>query len=242
MRFSGVPNPAHVVDPSRVVLNSNPDLVGGAVIVNLLPGVQGLIPIHDSDDQLILYADSETAGTFWSPTLAGNKGDSFANFWSLGTNSSILVGGPYLVRSADLTGTTLALRGDLKTDVRLTVIAPKAVRKITWNGYDATPDLSLSRAVSSSGVFVTDLHTRHDLDGIRIPRLTGWKYKDNLPEIGKGYNDTHWTYANHIKTNLPLKPLYGDGRVLYGCDYGLCVLVHLLVIDAYFHRLAVRMR
>ena len=228
MRFSGVPNHAHVVDPPRVVLNSDPDLVRGAVIVNVLPGVDGLVTIYDSDQQLVLYADSGTAGTFWSPTLAGDQRDPFANFWSIGTNSSILVGGPYLVRSAELTGTTLALRGDLKTDVRLTVIAPKTVRKITWNGYDATPDLASSKAVSSSGVFVADLRTRHDLDGIRIPRLTGWKYKDSLPEIGRGYNDSHWTYANHVKTNLPLKPLYGDGRVLYGCDYGLYVLVYPL--------------
>jgi hypothetical protein len=27
--------------------------------------------------------------------------------------------------------------------------------------------------------------------------------------------------ANHTTTKIPFRPYYGDGRVLYGCDYGL---------------------
>jgi hypothetical protein len=43
-----------------------------------------------------------------------------------------------------------------------------------------------------------------------------------LPEIQSSFNDDSWTIANHTTTNIPLKPYYGDGRILYGCDYGFC--------------------
>jgi hypothetical protein len=43
-----------------------------------------------------------------------------------------------------------------------------------------------------------------------------------LPEIRSGFSDANWTPANHTTTKIPFKPYYGDGRVLYGCDYEYC--------------------
>lgn len=194
----------------------------GVSLVNFLPGIEGLVTVWDSDTQLVLFADTDTAATFWSPSIAGKAGDPFRNFWGLGTNDSILVGGPYLVRSATVSGSKLALRGDLKTDVRLTVIAPRGIRSITWNDEYVSGDLVATSALTAVGGFIGQLRMRPSLAGISVPRLTGWKFKDSLPEIKRDFDDASWRTANHTSTNIPLKPYYGDGRVLYGCDYGFC--------------------
>ncbi|TEB20124.1 glycoside hydrolase family 35 protein [Coprinellus micaceus] len=176
-----------------------------------------------SEAQLVLLADTATATTFWSPTISGAEADPFRNFWGIGTNESILVGGPYLVRDAMIKGHSLALRGDLNEDVSLTVIAPRNVESLSWNGKVLSPDLRASSELSAfDGVFVFDLKSRARKAELEIPELGGWKYKDSLPEVQLAYDDTHWVVANHTTTNIPYKPYYGDGRVLYGCDYGFC--------------------
>ena len=56
--------------------------------------------------------------------------------------------------------------------------------------------------------------------GLQLPELTGWKYKDSLPEIKTDFDDAEWIVAEKTSTNINVKPRFGDGRVLYGCDYG----------------------
>ena len=221
--LTGTPNKVQNTQSSLIKFTtSNSSLALGNTIVSFLPGIEGLVTVWDSDRQLVLYADSVTAATFWSPVIAGPSNDPLANYWGLGTNESILVGGPYLVRDAKLSGSTLALRGDLKTDVRLTLIAPRNVRYITWNDQPVFGDFSVASSLSSIGGFVGYLRRRHSLtSGIKVPKLTGWKFRDSLPEIQESFNDDTWAVANHTTTNIPLKPHYGDGRILYGCDYGL---------------------
>jgi hypothetical protein len=89
----------------------------GVTPVTFLPGIQGFITIWDSSEQLVVYSDTDTAGTFWSPEISANDSVEFANYWQFGTNSSILVGGPCLIRNATITGSTLALCGDLNDSV-----------------------------------------------------------------------------------------------------------------------------
>ncbi|KAF8238073.1 glycoside hydrolase family 35 protein [Tricholoma matsutake] len=220
LNLSGTPNLQH--KQSNLITFSQ-SFTTQDTTVTFLSGIKGLVTVWDSDTQLILYADSKTAATFWSPVIAGKNNDPLKNFWGLGTNESILVGGPYLIRSADISRSSLALRGDLKTDVRLTVIAPRSVRSITWNGEKISIDVAASSMLASSGAFVGQLSARTaSAAGISVPKLTGWKFQDSLPEIGSGFDDTKWVSANKTTTNIPLKPYYGDGRVLYGCDYGFC--------------------
>lgn len=63
--------------PEHVLVSEHPSL-GGEVeslsIVTILPGSVGLVTIFESDSQLVLFADSETAGGFWAPTLAPHEG------------------------------------------------------------------------------------------------------------------------------------------------------------------------
>ena len=87
----------------------------------------------------MLFADSETAATFWAPPIRSATPATvpgFEYFWQFGTNTTALVGGPHLVRIATLEdgGRVLALRGDLNASVRLTVFAPPGVSGVTWNG------------------------------------------------------------------------------------------------------------
>ncbi|TFK34230.1 glycoside hydrolase family 35 protein [Crucibulum laeve] len=222
--FVGKPTQTHpTISPLvKFTTNSTSLAQNGTTIVSFLAGIEGLVTVWDSDKQLVLFADSETAATFWSPVIAGKSTDPLRNFWGLGTNQSVLVGGPYLVRNATLTGTTLALRGDLKTGVRLTVIAPKSVRTITWNGERVSSDVAASSAVTATGGFVGQLAPKISLASIPVPKLTGWKFKDSLPEIQSSFDDSSWTVADNTTTNIPWKPFYGDGRILYGCNYGYC--------------------
>ena len=213
-------------NPHPLVSFSNDCPVPDNTIVSFLPGVDGLITIWDSDTQLVLFADSETAATFWSPVIAEDATNPLRNFWGIGTTSSILIGGPYLVRSAEISGSHLALRGDLKTGVRLVAIVPRSVTSVTWNGALLSGDVAASNMLTSIGGFVGELHMKTaSVVEISVPKLGDWKFKDSLPEIRGEFDDAGWVVANKTSTNIPFKPYYGDGRVLYGCDYGLCVFV-----------------
>jgi Beta-galactosidase, domain 3/Beta-galactosidase, domain 2 len=218
---------------------------GGFSLVNIARGVTGLVTIWDSSEQIVLFSDMDTAATMWFPVLPflPIAVDPFSHYWQFGTNRTILVGGPYLVRSARLSGpddTILELRGDLKDSVRLVLIGiPTNVRTLTWNGQPVGADLStaVSNARASSIVRTASIVPRHfdsPVASFEPPVLKQWKYVNGLPEIGSGFPDSNWVLANHTSTNIPYKP-YGNGTVLYGCDYGLWVLIECLnwLIDLY---------
>ncbi|KAL1751658.1 glycoside hydrolase family 35 protein [Schizophyllum commune] len=241
LQLTGTPNKIRAEANSRIIKTPLASLVdvdeedtdnldstttsSTTTIITFLRGISGLITVYDSDTQLVLFADSPTAATFWAPTLAGPKDDPFRHFWSLGTNETVLIGGPYLVREATLERGTLALRGDLKESAFLTVIGPKDVVEVTWNGEAVESVRGVEEVVGeeeSQGVFVGRLEMKVQASDISVPALEGWKYQDSLPEVQSDFDDSEWTLADHTETNIPFKMRYGDGRVLYGCDYGFC--------------------
>lgn len=177
------------------------------------------LAVIDTNVSLVLVSTSLAAGTFFAPVLGGTG--PHANFWQMGTNSTILVGGPYLVRNASLGADgTLALHGDLNESVTLQVIGPPQMTAVTWNGKPVAKDTTATNGLSRfPGSFVGYLAFTNP--NIRVPALTGWRFSDSLPEIKAIFDDSNWVVANHTTTNIPFKPYYGDGRVLYGCDYGL---------------------
>lgn len=59
----------------------------------------------------VLLMDRDTAGQWHTPILPGKE--NWSNYFSIGSNSSILVGGPYLVREASVLESTLLLVGDV---------------------------------------------------------------------------------------------------------------------------------
>lgn len=205
--------------------SSAADDSSNTTIISIQSGVQGLITVWDSDTQLVLFSDTDTAGTFFAPVIPSTapSGDSatFSNYWQFGSNTTVLIGGPYLVRNASISGPTLNLRGDLNTSTELTIIAPPQVTRVTWNGQAVPTNARASRSLTQVGGIIGQVNTRISPSSVRIPKLTNWKFADSLPEIQAGFSDEDWVEANHTATNIPNKPVYGDGRVLYGCDYGL---------------------
>jgi hypothetical protein len=187
---------------------------------NGVPG-GGPFAVIDNETSLVLVSTSPTADTFFAPVLSGTG--PHANFWQIGTNSTILVGGPHLVRNASLGADgTLSLYGDLNASVTLQVIGPPDMTAVTWNGKPVVKNSTATDSLSRfPGVFVG--HLTLTSTKIAVPALTGWKFSDSLPEIQTTFDDSSWTVANHSTTHIPFKPHYGDGRVLYGCDYGLYV-------------------
>ncbi|KAJ6517875.1 glycoside hydrolase family 35 protein [Mycena vitilis] len=212
LALTGTPNKAH--QTQSPLITSTPS--ANQTIVAFQTGVKGLQTIWDSDTQLVLFADSATATTFWAPVIAGKS--TFGSYWAIGSNSTVLVGGPYLVRSAAISGSQLALAGDLNITAPLAIIAPSTVKSVTWNG----ASVRMSAGVTATGGFAGTLTPRAAVKSVSVPKLAGWKFMDSLPEIGPTFDDSAWTVANHTTTNIPLKPYYGDGRILYGCDYGFC--------------------
>ncbi|KAI8986121.1 glycoside hydrolase superfamily [Trametes punicea] len=197
----------------------------GVTAITVLPGSTGLVTLWDSDTQLVFFADTVTAATFWAPAVPSSTPNTirgFEHYWQFGTNTTVLVGGPYLVRNASFAdgGRKLALRGDLNASVLLTVVAPPSVTEVTWNGEEV--ELRPTTQASGRGFLTGRLTQRAAVKSVQAPKLTGWKFADSLPEVQPGFDDSPWVLANHTTTNITNKPLFGDGRVLYGCDYGFC--------------------
>lgn len=218
LQLTGQPISSPSKSPFVKLTRGDPRVSKETTIVSFLVGFPSdLLTVWDSSSLLILFADTTTAAAFWSPSVTTpGSGDPFNAFWGIGTNTSVLVGGPYLVRSAQINDNVLALTGDLEKDVELQVVAPKSVKKITWNG----DDIHVSSS-SSSSVLSGQVKPKNNLSAVKIPKLTGWKFKDSLPEVQPGFDDSNWVEANKATTNIPYPQYYGDGRILYGCDYGL---------------------
>lgn len=207
-------------DP-RISLVDSKHLTGNGTLITFLPGIKGLIEVWDSDMQLVLYCDSDTASTFHAPPLPGPSDDPFREFWGIGTNTSVLIGGPHLVRTAIFEDGKLALQGDIQGDTMLRLIGlPPSTNRITWNGMEieAVQDLGTGSSVRTGLI-----RQRVAAFEVETPTVLGpWRYHDSLPEIGGDFDDSDWVEATNSSTNSPYKPLFGDGPVLYACDYGFC--------------------
>ena len=120
----------------------------------------------------------------------------------------------YLMRTAKVDGTTLALTGDLNATTTVEVFggAPN-VTKLTFNGKD------VGFTTSNEGVISATIDVPK-LD-IAVPKLNDleWKYIDSLPEIQANYDDSAWVTADLPKTYNSLRPLKTPVS-LYSSDYG----------------------
>jgi beta-galactosidase len=95
--------------------------------------------------------------------------------------SLVLVQGPYLVRSAAIDGSEIALTGDTTQDSRIEVLAPASVNAVLWNG------AKLQTTRTDYGSLIADLATPPT---ISLPTLASWKWNDSLPERFSSYDDS----------------------------------------------------
>lgn len=150
----------------------------------------------------VFVVDKRTAYSAW------NVHHSTTNLYDRSPDApSVFVFGPYLVRNATLSGNTLALRGDLNATTTLDIVAPKAVRRVTWNGKDVP-------------VRATDIGTirgtvKFSVAAPKLPSLKSvqWRSTDSLPEIQPGFDDSTWVTANKTSTPRPYQPTGGKVRL-----------------------------
>jgi hypothetical protein len=171
--------------------------------------------------QQVMLLDDAQLATFWNPLTSSKPSE----------NVNILVFGPYLVRKAALhPAHYLDLLGDVDRDTVVRVIGPHGLETITWNGrpvaFEASP----------TGDYFFSLSGPPPL---RLPQLAGWRYHDGMPELESGFDDSHWLLANRTTTAKPYKMHFGD-RVLFACDYGLCVTVFELMCCNLMHTAQLR--
>ncbi|CAO2651105.1 Nn.00g094020.m01.CDS01 [Neocucurbitaria sp. VM-36] len=159
----------------------------------------------------VIVADKPTAYLFWAPNLSN---DPFAP-----VDQSVLVQGPYLVRSVTKEGSVLALKGDVANSTVIEVFSAKNAKTLSWNGKKLhtkrTPYGSLKATIAAFN------------STIQLPSLADWKVSDGLPEKLPDYNDSSdaWVTADHVTTSNPTKP--DTLPVLYVDEYGFHNSFHL---------------
>lgn len=128
---------------------------------------------------------------------------------------SVFVFGPYLVRTATVTGSTVAIKGDLVSGqtTDLEVLVPASVNRVSWNGRIVKVQPTAWGTLKGS-VEVKDLTPE-------VPNLKAldWSCTDSLPEVSPEFDDSTWVEAGKTTTARTAKPSVGK-LVLYGDEYG----------------------
>lgn len=156
---------------------------------------------------VVIVTDKLTASTFWQPRTVASSYDVAPDV------PSVIVAGPYLVRNATITSSTLSLVGDVNATTTLTVLAaPTTVSSVTWNGAPVK--------ISKSSVGLTG-SISGPVSKINLPSLqsSSWKSADSLPEISPSFDDSTWVVANKTSVQRIFKP-YAGKYVLYADEYG----------------------
>ncbi|KAL4977037.1 glycoside hydrolase superfamily [Aspergillus desertorum] len=164
---------------------------------------EGMSVLQLDNGVRVVLLDRQKAYTFWAPALTDDP--------LVPEGESVLVSGPYLVRSSRMSGSTLNLRGDSKSETTLEVFAPQQIKTVTWNG----------RAVEVTRTSYGSLKAiLAKPPSVELPTLNGWKSSDSLPERFSTYDDSGaaWVDANHTTTPNPNKP--ATLPVLYADEYG----------------------
>ncbi|OAR01440.1 hypothetical protein LLEC1_04032 [Akanthomyces lecanii] len=163
------------------------------------------------NDLTIYLLDRNSAYNYWAPILPAGKNGSFGN--SVMNPDAVIVNGPYLVRSVDVSGSTLNIQADFNKTSEFEVIgAPEGVSKLSINGK------STKFTKSKQGNWLAKPSIT--FPDLKLPDLKSldWMSLDSLPEIQPGYDDSQWTRAQNFTRNSawPLSTPVS----LYGGDYG----------------------
>ncbi|QRV78064.1 glycoside hydrolase family 35 protein [Ceratobasidium sp. AG-Ba] len=188
---------------------------GTAIITGTAPS-SGLAQVKFGKSVVWLADKTWVAPRIWAPRVG--SGTSGNGRYELGPRTdAVLVLGPYLVRNATITGSTVAIVGDLKsastTDIE--VLAPASIKSVSWNGKSVKVSKTATGTLKGF-VAVKDLTPK-------LPNLKTleWKCTDSLPEVAVGFDDSKWTTATKTKTQRPAEfQPFGGKVVLYADEYG----------------------
>ncbi|KAF7313122.1 putative beta-galactosidase A [Mycena kentingensis (nom. inval.)] len=162
----------------------------------------------------VIVADKKTAASVWAPRLASSASGN-AKYDLQPEIPSVLIFGPYLVRSASAKGSTLVLTGDLNATTTLDIFAPAKFKSVTWNG------AAVKTTANGLGGMRASVAFPKSVAQAKVPVLTelDWKCADSLPELAADYDDSTWTLADKTTTQRPQQPIAGK-FVLYAGEYG----------------------
>lgn len=163
---------------------------------------KGATVLQFSNGVLAYLLDVSTAWTFFAPPTTANP--------NVSPDSQIFALGPYLVRTASISGGTVTLVGDNANATTIEVYAGKIASKIVWNGKE------LATTKTPYGSLTADIEGTEDRK-IELPALAGFKVADSAPEISPSFDDSNWIVANKNTTLNKVKPL--TLPVLYSSDY-----------------------
>ncbi|KAK5108541.1 hypothetical protein LTR62_008197 [Meristemomyces frigidus] len=201
---------------------------GEGLIVSFTQNV-GMSVMQFDNGVTALLLDRSTAYTFWQPSLSASP--------TVPLDETILVRGPYLVRTAEVTNDTVYITGDYSTDgvTELEVFASMGASRSGWHGGDHGSNSWQHKSTIYFNNHPISMQSTHygSLLGsltppnittaslqVSIPPLTNWRVADGLPERMPGYNDSGlaWKPANQTTTLNAWKP--ATLPVLYADDYG----------------------
>lgn len=152
--------------------------------------------------------DRITGWNIWAPSLTSSPNTK--------ADEHLLVYGPYLIRTAELKGSTLELTGDLNSTTTIDITAPSSVRHLKWNGK------TVSRAIRTKYSALTAKLAGPETQKVikSLPELSKlrWKSADSLVERLPSYKDDSWALANKTSTLNPTAP--ETLPVLYADDHG----------------------
>ncbi|TCD69623.1 hypothetical protein EIP91_006848 [Steccherinum ochraceum] len=208
LAFSSQPS----VDTTNAI-GVNASATGNNVTLNYSLGDPAFTNIRAGGKTVVVVTMQKETALNWHAVDIPGSG-TFGNYFSIGTNQSVLVGGPYLVRTASLEQrTTLALTGDLDEATDIEIIAPSLITAVSWN------DQKLSLKKTGRSTYTASLSAPR---AVQLPSLNPlkWKVSGSLPEISPDFNDSSFIAADQTTTNYTnLLPLAGD-HVLYSQQYG----------------------
>jgi hypothetical protein len=163
---------------------------------------KGSTVVKFSNDVLAYLLDVPTAFTFFAPATTSNP--------VIAANQQIFVIGPYLVRSASVSGGTVSVVGDNANATTIEVYAGSGANAIHWNGKELT---TISTPYGSLTAQIPGLESHT----VVLPPLSNFKAADSSPEISPSYDDSNWVVANKNSTLSQVKPL--TLPVLFSSDY-----------------------
>ncbi|KAF2829791.1 hypothetical protein CC86DRAFT_317015 [Ophiobolus disseminans] len=182
----------------------------GGITTNV-PRVSGMSVFKFDNGVKVIVADKPTAYLFWAPNLSN---DPFAP-----VDQSVLVQGPYLVRSVSHADGCVELKGDILNTTAIEVFTSTSIDTLSWNG---------QKLQTSRTTYGSLKATVAAFNGtIKLPSLNEWKVQDTLPEKLPSYDDSGaaWVVADHLTTPNPRKP--DTLPVLYVDEYGFHNSFHL---------------
>ncbi|MDZ5649392.1 beta-galactosidase [Nitrospirillum sp. BR 11828] len=189
----------------RVPANAQARVVRGAVHSDLKDGQLSLDYTHDGLAEVVITGGERPLVVLLADRQATER------IWRTETAvGPVLMVGSHLLRTATVTGKTLALAGDSDTDKDAIVFGP-GTTAVTWNG----ASVPVTPSGAEDGALAVTLPAPAP---VALPALKDWQARDAAPEIAPGFDDHAWRVADLTTSNSITNPL--SHPVLLADDYG----------------------